>query len=171
MAYENKALTTVVPKAVYSVDGPVDLENIYKLFQRGLESNPAAVEPKYGINEFQRFIGGTPEQFHAKYVYYSAFSKSEKDGGNAKFLKNVPTRIYNDVDVNWWLANRGQDLYDMNALDQSAMINLLNKMGNKNAEFVNAFGKGYRLEGNRHPHSWSIVDAVECLNWIYKHIQ
>jgi hypothetical protein len=73
--------------------------------------------------------------------------------------------------VEWWLTNRGADLYDMNALDQSAMINFLRKQGNKNAEFINAFGKGYRLEGNRHPHSWSIVDAGECLNWIKRCLQ
>ncbi|HVE60368.1 MAG TPA: hypothetical protein VNA26_01020 [Chitinophagaceae bacterium] len=171
LAYENKAATTVVPKAVYSVDGPADLENIYKLFQRGIEKNPTAAEPKYGINEFQKYIGGTPDQFRKKYVYYSSFSKSEKDGGNAKYLNNVPIRIYNDVDVAWWIENRGNDLYDMNALDQSALINFLNKIGNKNAEFINAYGKGYRLEGRRHPHSWSIVDAAECLKWINKHIQ
>jgi len=26
--------------------------------------------------------------------------------------------------------------------------------------------KGYRLDGRRHPHSWSIVEPVDCINWI-----
>ena len=54
----------------------------------------------------------------------------------------------------------------MNALDQSAMINFLHRAGNEKAEFINAYKKGYRLDGTRHPHSWSIVDAVDCINWI-----
>jgi hypothetical protein len=171
MAHENNSQTAIVPIAVYSVDGPTDLANTYTEFLKATERNPNAVEPKYGINELSRFIGAPPEKFHEKYVYYSSFSKSEANSGNARFLKNVPVRIYNDVDVAWWLTNRGADLYDMNALDQSAMINFLRKQGNKNAEFINAYGKGYRLEGNRHPHSWSIVDAVDCLNWIKRCIQ
>ena len=62
-------------------------------------------------------------------------------------------------------------MYFLNALDQTAMIQLLNDLGNNRAEFINAFQKGYRLEGNRHPHSWSIVDPVECIRWIKKAIK
>jgi hypothetical protein len=92
------------------------------------------------------------------------------DGGNAKFLKETPIRVYCDVDPIWWMNNRGVDMYDMNALDQSAMILLLNEMGNKNAEFINAYGKGYRLEGNRHPHSWSILEPEGLIKWALTYI-
>lgn len=57
-------------------------------------------------------------------------------------------------------------MYGMNAPDQSAMILLLNDMGNQKAEFINASGKGYRIEGNRHPHSWSIAEPGDCMTWI-----
>ena len=57
-------------------------------------------------------------------------------------------------------------MYDLNALDQTAMIQFLNDSGNTKAEFINAFGKGYRIEGNRHPHSWSIIDSHDCIDWI-----
>jgi hypothetical protein len=43
-------------------------------------------------------------------------------------------------------------------------------LGNKQAEFINPFGKGYRIEGNRHPHSWSIVDPAETIKWVLKYI-
>ena len=75
-------------------------------------------------------------------------------------------RIYGDVDPNWWMENRNVDMYDLNALDQTAMIQWLEDNGNKKAEFINAFQKGYRLEGNRHPHSWSIVEPNDCIQWI-----
>ncbi|MBX9449077.1 MAG: hypothetical protein KL787_04905 [Taibaiella sp.] len=81
-------------------------------------------------------------------------------------MKDIPVRIYNDVDVCWWIENRNADLYAMNAVDQSAMINLLRMNGNTRAEFINAYQKGYRLEGMRHPHSWSIVDPEDCIDWI-----
>ncbi len=171
MAYADGTQTAVVPKAVYSVDGPTDLENHYWEFEKAHERNPNNQEPIYAIAEFKKNIGGPPTAFREKYIYYSTFSKAEKDGGNAKYLQHVPVRIYNDVDVNWWIINRGADLYDMNALDQSAMINFLIKQGNKQASFINAYGKGYRLEGNRHPHSWSIVDAPDCVKWIKECIE
>jgi len=48
------------------------------------------------------------------------------------------------------------------------MINFLNLNGNTDAELVPALGKGYRLDGTRHPHSWSIVDPSNCIDWIQK---
>lgn len=167
-AYEDPSKVTVVPVAIYSVDGPTDMENIYHNAERAYARKPGPGEPQYILNEFKTYMGGVPDEFRKNYELYSTFSKARADGGNAQFLKNVPYRVYNDVDVTWWLQNRGADLYDMNALDQSAMINFLMKSGNKNAEFINAFGKGYRIEGNRHPHSWSIVDAKDCINWVMK---
>jgi len=56
----------------------------------------------------------------------------------------------------------------MNALDKSAMINFLQRAGNKKEEFINSYGKGYGLDGKRHPHSWSIVNASDCIKWIQK---
>jgi hypothetical protein len=168
LSAEDPTQTDIHPKAVYSVDGPTDLENLYYSFKRRFNNprNANKGEAEYAIKEFEKFMGGSPEQYRKQYIHYSTFSKSEEDGGNAKYLLNIPVRIYNDLDVNWWIENRGNDLYDMNALDQSAFINHLIGRGNKKAAFINAIGKGYRLEGNRHPHSWSIVDPEECIEWI-----
>jgi hypothetical protein len=99
------------------------------------------------------------------------YSRNQLEGGNARYLKNVPVRIYSDPDIDWQMKNRHVDYYDMNALDQAAMINELNLMGNNEAEFINALGKGYRLNGMRHPHSWSLVEPEDCINWIMKHLQ
>lgn len=165
LSVQGKNKTTVTPIAAFSVDGPTDLESMYHTFEIALERSPNKTEPTYALNEFKKHIGGTPKTNRENYIYFSAFSYSEKDGGNAKVLADIPIRIYNDVDVNWWLRNRNTDLYGMNALNQSAMISFLNRMGNKKAEFVNSFGKGYRLDGTRHPHSWSIVDPTEFVEW------
>jgi hypothetical protein len=70
------------------------------------------------------------------------YSRTEKDGGNTKYLKNTLVRNYSDPDIDWQMKNRHRDYYDMNAPDQTAMIVLLNEMGNYRAEFINAIGKG-----------------------------
>ena len=69
------------------------------------------------------------------------------------------------------MKNRKMSYYEMNALDQSAMILELNALGNSRAEFIVALGKGYRLNGERHPHSWSLIDPAESVRWILTHIE
>ena len=170
LANDDPTKTAIKPVAVFSCDGPCDLENIFSNATKKLTRNPGPGEPAYIIAELKNYCGGTPSAVQGKYIYFSCYSHSQGNGGNAKFLKTTPVRIYDDVDPNWWMANRGVDMYDMNALDQSAMILLLNQMGNKQAEFINPFGKGYRIEGNRHPHSWSIVDPRDTINWILKYV-
>ena len=172
MSFQDSTQTVLKPKATFSVDGPTDLQNMHANWIANL-TNPRSnqYEAKYGLAELEKYLGGGPDKLYKKYVYYSIYSKSEADGGSAKFIKNVPVRIYNDNDVNWWMTNRGLDLYDMNALNQSSMINFLNREGNNKAEFINAFGKGYRIEGLWHPHSWSLVEPIDCVNWILKSIR
>ncbi len=165
-AMENRSLTALKPAAVFSVDGPCDLEGIHAAFVRKLKANPSSTEPQYGIREMETSCGGAPATAAAQYQRFSCYSHALPEGGNAAFLKSMPVRIYCDVDPVWWLDNRGQSLYDMNALDHTAMIQTLRALGNQRAEFINAFQKGYRLEGNRHPHSWSIVEPQECLEWV-----
>ncbi len=167
-AMENSAATVIKPIAVFNCDGPTDLETIYHNFKRKLHKNPGQNEPAYGLREFEKYCGGSPETSGNMYEYYSPFSRNREDGGNARYLIGIPVRIYADVDPVWWMQNRHVDMYDLNCLDQSAMIQWLNDNGNPKAEFINAFQKGYRLEGNRHPHSWSIIDAEDCIQWILK---
>jgi len=57
-----------------------------------------------------------------------------------------------------WLSNRGYDYSYLNVTDHAAMINELQRLGNRKAVLVITNNKGYRKPGNqRHPHSWSIA--------------
>lgn len=173
LANENTELTTINPIAVYGVDPPLDWARIYYSFQKTKELNfsEAAVnEATTYLAKLERGFGGSPKEVPAVYVKHSMYAKTEKNGGNAIYLKNTPIRIYADVDVNWHLTQRQTDLYNINALDQTAMINQLRIAGNEQAEFINAIGKGYRSNGTRHPHSWSIVEPVELMDWIKKQL-
>ena len=82
-------------------------------------------------------------------------------------LANTPIRIYSEPDINWWIANRGNDLHGMNVLDASAMINELNILGNNKATLILTENEGFRQPGNRrHPHSWSIANPTELVDWL-----
>ena len=169
-----KDSTYIVPKAVFGVDPPVDYAHLWDHCVNDIERNVsdmAVQESKAIMEEYIREFGGSPKEHPENYIEYSIYSHSEKDGGNAKYLINTPVLIYTEPDVMWQLKNRQRDFYDMNCLDQSAMINFLQLHANKNSELITTHNKGRRLDGRRHPHSWSIMDSQQCLNWIMKQLE
>jgi hypothetical protein len=42
----------------------------------------------------------------------------------------------------------------------------LKKDGFKHVELITTENKGYRANGQRHPHSWSIVDGKDLIKWM-----
>jgi len=171
--------TFIIPAAVIGIDPPVDIAGLYNRSKRFIVINDGRAnlsqgrlnglnEAKSIVNSCNESYGGSPDQYPEQYIKRSMYSRSQKDGGNAKYLLKVPVRLYCDPDILWQLKERNRDYYDMNAADLSAMINFLNLSGNNVAELVPAIGKGYRLDGTRHPHSWSIVDPSNCISWIQK---
>ena len=85
---------------------------------------------------------------------------------NEKYLTNTAVRAYHDVDIAWRIINRNQTVHNSNYEVTAELINRLVLMGNGKAEFMQSFKTGFRSNGQRHPHSWSIVDEVECIAWI-----
>lgn len=176
---EDNSKTYITPAAVIGIDPPVDIAGLYNTAKRFIAINDGRTnltegrlnglaEAKSIVNSCNMWYGGSPDQYPGQYIKRSMFSRSQRDGGNAKFLMKVPVRLYCDPDILWQLKERNRDYYDMNAADLSAMINFLDLNGNQDAELVPALGKGYRLDGTRHPHSWSIVDPSDCLSWMLK---
>ncbi len=178
MSRDEKFTTSIKPLAVIGVDPPVDEIGLYYRASDEIKSyesdslnldqgrKNALEEARMIVDHWQELYGGSPDQVRKQFVTNSPFTRTELDGGNAKFLVDTPIRIYSDPDIEWHLKNRNRDYYHINAADQSAMINFLQSKGNVNAAFVSALGKGFRLDGSRHPHAWSIVDAAECIAWI-----
>ena len=52
------------------------------------------------------------------------------------------------------------------ALDAAGAVNELRLAGNKNAALILSNNKAYRPDGSRHPHSWSVVDNGELVEWL-----
>lgn len=161
-----------IPKAIFALDPPLDYEKMYYQMNRDIERNYS----EGAVNEAKNFIKemvatlGYPDRNRENYLRESMFIYSDKEGGNAKYLMNIPVLIYTEPGIMWQMNNRGRDLYDTNAVSITAMINLLKLKGHKNAELMIINDRGVRPEGFRHPHSWSIMDPEECLNWILKYL-
>lgn len=161
------------PKSVVVVDPPVDLYNLWFIMERLSKRNCVASaknEADYYMDYCRKYLGGTPDEVPDRYRQASPFSSDLENGGNTVYLKDVPVRVYCEPDMDWWLT-RCEDLSDMNATDLSTMINTLRLLGNEHAEFITTTGKGYRIDGRRHPHSWSILDSEDTANWIEKMIK
>lgn len=169
-AIKNPNKTFLVPKGIFALDSPLDKAHLYQYCEREIERNFTEA----GVNEGKWIIGkykklyGTPYKHPKKYAEASIYTYRAKDGGNAKYLKDIPLRMYTDFDVEWLMNQRHRDLYDWNGTDIIAMINMLKVMGNDDANVIISYGKGFKLDGSKNPHSWSIMDSQDCLNWISK---
>ncbi|PQJ77729.1 hypothetical protein [Polaribacter porphyrae] len=171
MSVKNKENTFLKPKGVFGLDVPLDKAHLYEYCQREIKRNYSELgvgEAKWIMNNYNKIYGGSPKEFPEKYINASIYSNEVENGGNAKYLKNIPIRMYTDLDVNWLINERRRDLYDWNGTDIVAMINDLKLMGNTDANVLISMGKGYKLDGTRHPHSWSIMNNEDCFNWIMK---
>lgn len=162
----------IKPTAVFAIDPPLDFERFYNSAKRNIrlsKDNEANPENIYMIDRLEKETGGSPTTNLTEYYNLSPYSFSDTNQTAIKKLTNIPLRIYTEPDVNWWLNERNTDFTNMNATECSAMINELKRLGNQNAELITTQMKGYRKPDNkRHPHSWSIVDNDELINWLIK---
>lgn len=165
-AIENPEKFFLIPKGIFALDPPVDKAHFYKYCEREIERNfypPAVEEAKWIKNTYDSIYGGSPDQFPEKYIEKSIYSYNAKDGGNAKYLKQTPILMFTDIDTDWLINERHRDLHDWNGTDIISMINQLKILGNTNANVIVSHGKGFKLDGSKNPHSWSIMDSKVCL--------
>ncbi|MFT3823311.1 MAG: hypothetical protein QM731_05295 [Chitinophagaceae bacterium] len=161
---------TIKPKAVFAVDPPLDWERFYNSAKRVVRlsgNQPVNGEVTYMINRIEQEMKGTPKTALQNYYDLSPYSFSDTTQRAVKTLVNIPIMLITEPDIDWWMKQRGYDYAYLNATDLAAMINELQHLGNKKAILVATTGKGYRKPANtRHPHSWSIADKEQTVNWL-----
>lgn len=91
----------------------MDIERWYngmELFLKRVhaESNLFYVESKYLTQMFMEMFDGSPSDRPLAYREHSIVSASLVDGGNAKYLKDIPIRLYSEPDMDFYL-NYGLD--------------------------------------------------------------
>lgn len=160
----------IQPQGIFTVDAPLDIFTIYEQLEQSVRDNlaPLAVEEANRAIGFIKKDFGVPRENVKVYSKLTAFSMNKDYSENEKFLKNTAVRTYHDVDIAWRIINRNQTVHLSNYEVSAELINRLVLMGNKRAEFMQTFKTGYRANGQRHPHSWSIVDEVDLIQWMKK---
>lgn len=163
----------ITPKATFAVDSPLDLVELWHYFDQEIKKDysPAGVSEAKFIQSIMRKEIGEPSTSTKNYERLSPFLRSNTKLGNEQFLVRTPLRFYEDSDVAWQLKERRRSFFDMNGPVASELLKRLLLAGNTKVEFMMAKQAGYRSNGMRHPHSWSIVDEVELVQWMQQILQ
>lgn len=166
LSHERSSRFHVRPKAVIAIDSPVDVFGLWRWCERQIKKNTrSSGDARYIIDLMTREHGSIQNRLE-EYKKLTPFYLSSEEPGNEQHLKNVPVRLYYDVDIEWDLKANRKSLYDTNIPDGSELISRLGDLGNKNAELITAKKPGMNSRGIRTTNSLSIVDEVECVHWI-----
>lgn len=159
----------IQPKGVFVVDSPIDLLALYKTAQKNLKmefSEPSIQEATWIKNFFDKEFGN-PENGIENYEKYSPYTLETKNIENLKNLEKLKIRFYTEPDLKWWQDNRKNDYEDLNAYYiKNLSDKLKTEFGSENIELIETENKGYRANGERHPHSWAIVNEKDLLKWM-----
>jgi hypothetical protein len=168
MAYQQPAQFPIRPKAVFVINCPVDLIGLWHWSEKAARTNynpGTAADGKYIVDALTKENGTLSENL-PRYIDLSPFYRDATAPGNEQYLKNVALRLYYDTDINWYLKIKKESYDDTYLPDGSELINRLQLMGDTEAEFVAAKQPGIRSNGLRNADSWSIVDEVDCIQWL-----
>lgn len=156
------------PKGVFIVDSPIDLVALYKSLEINIHHNfsePSTKESTWLLETLEDSFG-KPEDDIKKYEDKAVFTFSTNNTSNLEKLKSTKIRLYTEPDTLWWKKNRMADYKQTNAFYIKKLSESLKMKGFEKVEYIPTENKGYRADGERHPHSWAIVDKNDLMNWI-----
>ncbi|WP_435262629.1 hypothetical protein [Tenacibaculum sp. nBUS_03] len=156
------------PKGVFIVDSPIDLVALYKSSEKNIDRNfsePSIQESTWLIEVLGNNFGN-PEEDIKKYENKAVFTFSTNNTSNLEKLKRTKIRLYTEPDTLWCKKNRMADYEQMNVFYIKKLSESLKIKGFEKVEYIPTENKGYRSDGERHPHSWAIVDKNDLMNWI-----
>ncbi len=158
------------PKGVFIVDSPIDLSALYTSSEKNMERNFSEVSMQESSWILETLGGhlGNPNDEIENYEDKSVFTYRSNHTSNLKKLKNTKIRLYTEPDTLWWKKSRMADYDQMNAYYIKKLSQNLKEQGFESIEYIPTYNKGYRANGERHPHSWSIVDKKKLINWMLK---
>ncbi|WP_413532399.1 hypothetical protein [Empedobacter brevis] len=163
-----KTQNKIQPKGIFVVDSPIDLEELYKGAQKDVVKNvnkDAVEEGKFLIQLLDKDLG-SPKDSIQNYEYFSPYLISTNSIKNIQHLKNIKVRFYCEPDLEWQVLNRNRTYEDLNAFKLKNAALDLNKIGAKTIEFIESKNRGYRANGERHPHSWNLVEQESLVKWM-----
>jgi len=160
--------SNIKPKGVFIVDSPIDLAALYYSSEKNIKRNFSEVsvqESKWIIETLENAFGN-PNNDITNYEENSVFTSRSKYISNLNNLKNTKIRLYTEPDTIWWKENRKADYDQLNSYYIKRLETQLKQSGFDHVALISTENKGYRANGDRHPHSWTIVDKIELVQWI-----
>ena len=162
--------TLFKPKGAFIVDSPIDLYGLYESSIKDTKnpdfSEERLAEPKWIINYFNEEFGGS-DAVLTNIQNVSPFTLKTNHIKNIKNLKNIQFNLYTEPDKTWWKDVRNTDFESTNAYSIQQLFKVLKANNWNKVNLVETENKGYRANGERNPHSWSIVDKNEMLNQLF----
>ncbi len=153
-----------VVRSAFVIDPPLDLQRLYATSRktRRYSCSEVQIEAQQSIDYLDKALGGSPDDQYSNYLASSPFLSNEQDGGNARWLKALPIRLYTEPDIDFVKERfcAEMELQDLNAGDLESLSKHLKKMGNNHCELVVTKKRGY--------HTWNIADADELAGWVVK---
>lgn len=156
------------PKGVFVIDSPIDIERLYYNAKTDLAKKASAIsneESLYIIDLLEKNIG-SPKDSIQNYKRLSPYLSSIDYNENIKQLKEIKVCFYTEPDLEWQSKNRKRNYEELNAYMLDKACQSLKKTGSTKATFIKTKNKGYRANGERNPHSWSLVNKKNLLDWI-----
>ncbi|WP_178986262.1 hypothetical protein [Winogradskyella helgolandensis] len=158
----------IIPKGVFIVDSPVDLVALYNTAQKNVERDfsNSAVEESTWLLETLGTQFGTPTDSLFNYEKHAVFTSKTNNINALKNLKNTKIRLYTEPDTLWWKENTMAKYEELNAYYIKKLSESLHAFQFKDVAYIPTKDKGYRSNGERHPHSWAIIDTKDLINWM-----
>lgn len=169
--YLSQSNSNLKPKGVFVVDSPIDLYALYQSAQKDVArkdfSEERLGEPKFIIEYIEGEFGDS-SQVLTNIQKVSPITLAANHTDNIKYLKDCKIRLYTEPDSLWWMDNRQTDFESTNAFVIQQTSELLKNNQWSGVELIETKDKGYRSNGERHPHSWSIVGVDELIEWMLR---
>jgi hypothetical protein len=148
-------------QGVFAVDPPLDLERLYQNSLEVLYNKAVSPESVQEANHLVKLFDRSGDFRNLSPVLLSSGSLKNIEG-----LKEVPLRLYTEVDSSWWKESRALSYRYTNTHALQEIDKQLREQDFDAARLIISKKKGYRSDGSRHPHSWSIVDKEDLFEWI-----
>jgi len=166
----NKSKFGFRPDAIALCDAPLDMERMWHEQQQAITNNfhPNAVgEARWVLHYLDKNLGGSPSKSMEAYINYSPFVYSDEKRSKIELFKNIPIRMYHEPDIAWWIENRGKDYNTINSIDLAGFYNYLRQAGNTQVELITSYNKRKDFKKGSSPHTWTIVDNEELIDWFF----
>ena len=161
--------SSIQPRGLFIADSPIDLLGLYENAHKNIEKNVSeiAVEEASWIIDILDSEFGTGDSALVNYENKSPYFSKTNSVKNVSNLSDLKIRLYSEPDTIWWKQNRQAEYEDMNAFYIEQLANDLTELyGTEHVSYIKTKNRGYRANGDRHPHSWAIIDEKELVKWI-----